>query len=127
MSNMPSPSYTKPENSAALAAVQTYFQLPKADPSQWSREVVIYFLNLVASRSDKQDSDGKKDGTSPFLILTEEVGLPKEMAGVLHSLNTKVTIRKMKLGIKDSELGPKYQNRVDEYIIERKRSLESRV
>lgn len=107
--------YSRPENKEALAVLRSFYQLPKDEPSVWSRDAVIHFLNLIASKRTLKDPDGKTDGMSPYIILTIEAGLPHEKSGVLHSLSTRVLIRKMVLKITDAEFSAEYREGVAEY------------
>lgn len=108
--------YSRPENAEALAVLRSFYQLPNDEPLVWSRNAVIHFLNLVASKRTLRDPEGKTDGMSPFIILTIEAGLPSEMSGVLHSLSTGVLIRKMELKIADAEFSAEYREGVAEYL-----------
>lgn len=119
--------YSKPENAEALAVLRSFYQLPSDEPSGWSRDAVIHFLNLVASKRTLRDPEGNSDGMSPFIILTIEAGLPYEKSGVLHSLCTGVLIRKMELNITDVEFSAEYKKGVAEYLQFRSENKRSRL
>lgn len=122
------PFYSIPENADDLRTFLSYHGLPIQDPSSWPRESVIRLLNLVADRSKLDNSTGHQVGDSimPYKTLVKECGLTEDKVGIAHSLNSRVIIRKMELGISDEEVGAEYTRQGEYYLTQREHFLKER-